>query len=200
MKHSKRELRDLAIAGTLISVAFAIMFAGGLDGLIKNFHTGILLGIVVAFFTAGVGFLFHELMHKYVAQHYGLSAEFRAFYPMLGLMVLLSLGGFLFAAPGAVMIGGSFINREKNGKISVAGPVANIVLAFIFLILVLVFAGSGFWSSVLSYGLSINALLAAFNMIPVMPFDGAKVLAWNKMIYGVVLAIALGLFAASWLV
>ena len=40
----------------------------------------------------------------------------------------------------------------------------------------------------------INALLGAFNMIPAMPFDGAKILAWNKIVYGITTAVAVLLF------
>jgi len=35
-------------------------------------------------------------------------------------------------------------------------------------------------------------------MIPAMPFDGAKVLAWNKAVYFIVLIFAIGLFFSSW--
>jgi Zn-dependent protease len=53
---------------------------------------------------------------------------------------------------------------------------------------------------VFHFGLLINALLGAFNMIPLMPFDGAKIIAWNKMVYGVTLVIAVGLFILSFFV
>jgi len=47
--------------------------------------------------------------------------------------LLFSLFGFIIAAPGAVFIRG-MITRERNGKISLAGPMTNIVLAILFLI------------------------------------------------------------------
>ena len=96
----------------------------------------------------------------------------------------------------AVIISG-LINKERNGKISVAGPITNIVLALIFLILSLI-PSSELIHSIASYGLSINALLAAFNMIPVMPFDGAKVFAWNKTVYAATIIIAIALYLTSW--
>ena len=99
MKFSSIETKDLFYAGVMISLAFAILLSGGLLGL----NTTIFL---IAFFTAGLGFLLHELMHKYVAQGYGLWAEFRANYKMLWLAVFFSFFGFIFAAPGAVYIRG----------------------------------------------------------------------------------------------
>lgn len=199
MRFSNKEKKDLFLAGLMISLAFAILLSGGYNAIFSP-SSGLIMAFVVAFLTAGIGFLFHELMHKTVAQSYGLRAEFRASYNMLWLALLFSLFGFIIAAPGAVVISGfGFLTREKNGKISLAGPATNIVLAIIFLALFLLFGQqSVFLGVLLGYGLTINALLAAFNMIPVMPFDGAKILAWDKGVYTITVIVAVGLFIASW--
>ncbi len=195
MKFSHREIKDLFYAGIMISLAFAILLSGGYKALF-SFDIGLIFAFVISFFTAGIGFLLHELMHKYVAQKYKLGAEFHAFYNMLWLALLFSLFGFIIAAPGAVFIRG-VINREKNGKISVAGPLTNIFLAVLFLILLILFNDGGLLEYLFRTGLTINALLGAFNMIPVMPFDGAKVIAWDKNIYFITTIIAVGLWILS---
>ncbi|MBT3406387.1 hypothetical protein HN419_04415 [Candidatus Woesearchaeota archaeon] len=41
------------------------------------------------------------------------------------------------------------------------------------------------------YGATINTWLALFNMIPFGMFDGKKILRWNKIIYGVMVAIGI---------
>ena len=193
MRFSQIETKDLFYAGIMISLAFAILLSGGLLGL----NTTIFL---IAFFTAGLGFLLHELMHKYVAQGYGLWAEFRANYKMLWLAVFFSFFGFIFAAPGAVYIRGQ-ITRERNGKISLAGPMTNLVLAFGFLILIFFISTSNpVLNAFFGFGLTINSLLAAFNMIPTMPFDGAKIIQWNKPIYYITLILGVGLFILSFFV
>lgn len=191
MKFSSKEKKDLFFAGIMISLAFAILLAGGF----RVFNPGFLIIFIIAFFTAGIGFLFHELMHKYVAQKYKLRAEFIANYKMLFFAVIISFFGFIIAAPGAVYIQGN-VSKEKNGKISLAGPMTNLILAFIFLILFLIYS-SGILSAFFKFGLVINSLLAAFNMIPAMPFDGAKVLAWNKTIHIIITLTAAGLFILS---
>jgi Zn-dependent protease len=197
MKFSKKEIKDLTFAGIMISLAFSILLSGGFRYLISLNYKLIFL-FFISFFTAGIGFLLHELMHKYVAQNYGFYAEFRAFRGMLWLALLLSFFGFIFAAPGAVFIFGN-VSREKNGKISIAGPLANIILSALFLFLILVFSADvGLLGYFLKYGLSINAFLALFNLIPVMPFDGAKVLHWNKAAYIFSVVIALALLIASY--
>jgi len=196
MKFSGKEKKDLFFAGLMISLAFAILLSGGLGGVLSP---GFYIVFVIAFFTAGIGFLFHELMHKYVAQSYGLFAEFKAYYKMLWLAILLSFFGFIIAAPGAVYIRGN-ITKEKNGKISITGPVTNIILGVLFLILLFALRPEGIFKAFLGFGLTINSLLAAFNMIPAVPFDGSKVIAWNKKVYFITLILAISLFALSWFV
>lgn len=194
MKFSRREIKDLVIAWLIISLAFAILFSGARE----LFSNKFIISLLISAFTVGIGFLFHEIMHKYFAQKYGLGAEFHAFYKMLFLALLFSLFGFIIAAPGAVFISGR-VTREKNGKISLAGPLTNIILAVSFLI-VLLFLPVGIFRMIAYYGLSINSLLALFNLLPFIPFDGGKVYAWNKLAYVIVVILALVLFLSRYLI
>ena len=79
MRFTNREKKDLFYAGVMISLAFAILLSGGISGIFGN-NLGFLTVFIIAFFTAGIGFLLHELSHKYIAISYGLNAEFKAFY------------------------------------------------------------------------------------------------------------------------
>ena len=177
---SEREIKDLLKAWVAISIAFAIVIIGGLRFSLDFFAIFIISGL-----TVGVGFLVHELAHKVTAQKYGCFAEFRSFDQMLFLAVLMSFFGFVFAAPGAVMISGP-VGVRRNGKISAAGPLANLVLAFIFLSIMINFGVN----TLSKYGFLINTWLALFNMIPLGNFDGKKILVWNKKVYGIMIAIA----------
>jgi len=179
---SETELRDLLKAWLAISFAFAIILRHGID---LSFYQVFIISAV----TVGTGFLLHELGHKFVAQRYGCFAEFRSFDQMLILAIIMSFFGFILAAPGAVMINGP-VGKRRNGKISAAGPIVNIVLAFAFLSLLLV-SPSGILKIISFYGFFINSWLALFNMIPVWNLDGAKVLRWNKKVFGIIVAVAL---------
>ena len=109
---------------------------------------------------------------------------------MLVLAILMAyFARFVFAAPGAVMIRGP-VGKRRNGIISAAGPIVNIVLALLFLLLLFISYG-GFMSVIAFYGFYINSWLALFNMIPIWNLDGAKVLRWDKKAYGGIVAIAL---------
>ena len=133
--------------------------------------------------------MLHELGHKVVAQRYGCFAEFRAFNQFLILAIIMSFFGFVFAAPGAVMINGP-VGVRRNGKISVAGPLVNLALALFFLSILLI-PPAGILKTIAVYGFFINSWLALFNMIPIWNLDGAKVLRWSKAVYALVVLIAL---------
>lgn len=185
MRFSKKEWKDLGKAWFFISLAFAIAFSGLTNLLSPAFG----LALLVSGVTVGLGFLLHELAHKFFAQRYGMWAEFRAWDKMLYLAVLLSFFGFIFAAPGGVMIKGH-ISKRRHGIIALAGPMMNVVLGILFIPVMLIPGLSvvGMW------GVRINALLAVFNLLPILLLDGVKVLQWNKGVYAVSLLIA-GSFA-----
>ncbi|MBI2651578.1 hypothetical protein HYX01_03845 [Candidatus Woesearchaeota archaeon] len=179
---SEREIKDLIKAWIAISIAFAVAMKGFL---MLNFY-GI---FIVASITVGTGFLLHELGHKLVAQRYGCFAEFRSFDNMLLLAIIMSFFGFIFAAPGAVMIHGP-VGTRRNGKISAAGPIINLALATFFLA-VLLAANAKFIAAIAFYGFYINTWLALFNMLPFWNFDGIKILRWNKAVYFSIVMVAL---------
>lgn len=170
---SKEELKDLGKAWVAVTIAFAIVLSG-------NKIEAMLPFLMISAVAVGFGFLLHELGHKVVAQRYGCFAEFRSFDFMLVLAFIMSFFGFVFAAPGAVMIRG-YVDNERNGKISVAGPLVNIFLAVGFLMVT--FLSTGFIKIVAGYGFSINSLLALFNLIPFGNFDGIKIYRWNKPVW-----------------
>ncbi len=113
-----RERSDLLVAWLAISIAFSLIFIrGGVT--LETF----LVFLIVSLFTVGIGFILHEMAHKFTAMRYGYWAEFRKDNLMLLVAVVMAaLVGVVFAAPGATVIYGAYITREQNGKISAAGP------------------------------------------------------------------------------
>ncbi len=178
---STKELKDLLVAWLFVSLAFAIARTSGSESY-DFFSTNFLISIAISALTVGVAFLLHELAHKIVAQKYHCWAEFRADLTMLVLGLLMSLLGIVFIAPGAVMIYGN-IDYKQNGKISIAGPLTNIILALIMLPFLFTDITNTLIKDIVQYGFIINAWLALFNMIPLWNFDGAKIYQWNKKAY-----------------
>lgn len=199
MDFSKEEARDLIKAWIAISLAVSIAIVG-LDAVQTLGFAILIRAFVIYALTVGVAFLAHEVFgHKFLAQQRGLFAEFKADDLFLMLAVFLSFTGFVFAAPGAVVISG--VTRiDTYGKIAAAGPAVNIVLATVFSILVRngfelylpLYAGQGI--DLVSTSYQINAWLALFNLFPLGVLDGAKILAWNKLVWITLVGAALLLF------
>ena len=190
MRFSLREIKELLKAWILISLAFAIAFGG------LRLDASMLVVLGVSLFTVGIGFVLHELAHKFVAQRYGAQAEFRAFNQMLVFALVTSLFGIILAVPGAVFIT-SPLRRDQHGKVALAGPLTNAVLALGFAAMVVLFP----WSApVASFGLRVNAWLGLFNLIPFLGADGEKVLAWHKGVYAVSITVASFVMVLAYLV
>ena len=179
------------ISMLVIAVIFAYLLSGGN----MNNFIALIPALLVA---VGLGFVLHELAHKFVAVRYGFFAEFRMWIEgLIFALVTAFIFKFVFVAPGAVYIHGENISREQNGKISIAGPLVNIVLALFFLTL-MPFVNHNttpdlwefIFANLVLYGFIINSILAAFNLIPLGIFDGAKILKWNPILWGITFAVA----------
>jgi Zn-dependent protease len=178
---SKEEIEDLLIAWMIISLSFTFVLGGGFrigKGFLKIFFFSLI--------TVGLGFLLHEIAHKIVAQKYGFWAEFRRFDLGLIFALIFSLFGTVFAAPGAVMIFAPFSSKEENGKIALAGPLSNLLLATLFLFLSKI-------HPIFYFGSKINAGLAFFNLLPFPPLDGFKVISWSFFYWGITILFSLAI-------
>jgi Zn-dependent protease len=185
----RRERIDLVIAWLAIAIAFTIAQLNLLGGGQVAPVTAIAL-FAVSLLTVGVGFVLHEMAHKFTAMHFGYWAEFRKNTQMLLIAVILALTGVVFAAPGVTEYYGDRISRRENGLIAAAGPTMSLVLALIFLGVFAVlppFSVDNIPINLGLVGLQINAMIAAFNMLPISILDGRKVLAWNVAVFAVLI-------------
>ncbi|MEG3225308.1 MAG: site-2 protease family protein [Methanobacteriales archaeon Met13] len=192
VKFTAHEVRDIIISMLVIAGAFAYIFSG------RNINIFFYL-IPITLVSVGLGFVIHELSHKFVAVHYGFYAEYRMWVQGLILALVTAYFGFVFAAPGAVYIHGEYISREENGKISLAGPMTNVILAFIFIGVAFLFPSPSILHVMGILGFTVNSFLALFNLLPVSVFDGAKVFKWNPVIWGLSAGLSLLMVAYSML-
>ena len=166
------ELRDLVISAVLLSVAFGIALSGGFSPSLPD-RSDLLRAILMALVGVSLGFVLHEMGHRFLARRFGCHAEYVMWPAGLIIALVGSLIGIVFAAPGAVVIysqrgalGEIALTKERLGLISIAGPVMNTSLSLVFLVLYLVKPYLLF-----SLGAQVNSWLAVFNLIPLGPFD-----------------------------
>lgn len=148
--------------------------------------------MLAAFLISLFGFVLHELGHKFTAQHFGHWSEFRANWLFLGLALVLAwLPPHLpIAAPGATWHTAQ--GKKEQGKISAMGPLVNYAVAFIAVPFTFG-RGDDVVRELAEVVVAFSTILALFNLIPLGPLDGRKILAWNPIIWIVMVALGVGL-------
>jgi len=173
---SYKEIKHLIIASLLvIGVGLSIGFYA-----FTFTRQGILHMAILAFILT-TSFFIHEIAHKIIAQKTGLWAEFRLtlWGSLLTIVFMILPVIFKIISPGAVMISGS-AKRHEIGKISIVGPLTNIILACSFIGLMFL---SPTYNWIFIIGALFNSYIALFNLIPFGILDGFKVFNWNKIIW-----------------
>ena len=151
-----------------------------------------IFGFIVLLFSA----VLHEVAHGYEAEHLGDNTArdagrltlnpikhldlFGSFLMPLGLYIV-SGGSFFFAAAKPVPYNPNNLRDPRSGaaKIAFAGPATNFLLAIIFGIAIRIcayFPVSGLFLTLLGVIVYLNIALGTFNLIPIPPLDGSKLL------------------------
>lgn len=172
-----------------------------------------------------VSMTLHEAMHGYVAYFLGDDTAklqgrltlnpLKHIDPFLTLIlpILLAISGLpVFGGAKPVPFNPTRIKYDEWGAalVAIAGPLTNFVLAFLFFALLAVFHVSQgtFIGLVLQTGVLVNLGFFVFNIIPIPPLDGSRVLyalapdfarrgmEWIEQ-YGILLVFVLILFTGS---
>ena len=181
--------RTIYIITAVLVVAAIVQYAA---------HPGALLSLLISIPGVLIAITFHEFAHAFAADKLGddtarregrLSLNpFDHLDPVGSLMLLVA--GFGWGKP--VHVNPTNYTRKMSMEkgeaiVSIAGPLMNIVLAFIFALIYCVvykFGSMSFLSStvggvillILSSIVAVNIGLGVFNLIPLPPLDGSKVI------------------------
>lgn len=133
----------------------------------------------------------HEMAHAYAAYKCGddtaklkgrLTINPFAHLDLIGTLMILFFG-IGYANPVPVNPARLKHPKKNMALISFAGPLANIIMSFIFIFLTyfLMFIAPTnnviyMVASFFSYAAQVNVTLAVFNLIPIPPLDGSKIL------------------------
>lgn len=142
---------------------------------------------------------FHETAHGYIAYKLGdptarnlgrLTMNPAKHLDILGFICML-LFGFGWAKP--VPINTRYFKKPRRDMLltSIAGPISNVIMAFIFALIMklfIMFAGyipmpidpvstmKFLFYCFLFYGIRLNISLAVFNLLPIPPLDGSRLI------------------------
>lgn len=152
-------------------------------------------GIIISLPGVIVAMTFHEFAHAWAATKLGdetprqqgrLSLNPMSHIDPVGLICLMLLG-FGWGKPVQINprnFDGKYSLSKAEAIVAAAGPIMNFILAFVFLIIYAIFGmtvttittTTNVISSILISIISVNLGLGVFNLIPIYPLDGAKVL------------------------
>jgi Zn-dependent protease len=146
--------------------------------------------IVIAFLILLFSLTVHEAAHAWTASRLGDDTARRlgrvSLNPivhidpigtlLLPLIALASGSGFIFgwAKPTPVNVRNFQHPRRDNVLVTVAGPLSNLVIAIAAAIVL--HSAHGITAIIALEALSLNVLLAIFNMLPIPPLDGGQVM------------------------
>lgn len=138
----------------------------------------------------------HEAAHAYAAKYFGDATAYLQGRMTLNPIKHVDPIGTLLLPIGLYLVGSPFLfgyakpvpvefGRLRNPKkqmvfVALAGPAANLVMAFGWMILIVLLSAAhlsqGFFMQMAQAGVLINLVLLAFNLFPVLPLDGGRIL------------------------
>lgn len=136
--------------------------------------------------------IIHEISHGYMADHLGDPTArlqgrltlnpLKHIDPVGSIVVpiLTSLGGFTFGWAKPVPYNPYNLRNKRQGEflIALAGPASNLAIALVFGTIIRFMATGGMtpFVEIAAHIVIINIVLAVFNLIPIPPLDGSKLL------------------------
>jgi len=189
----------LALIVALIAISLTVGSKYLLHGSIMDF--------LVVSGSVSLAFLPHELMHRFVARKMGCFSRFvlDPYGLILTLATAIPFIPFKIIIPGYVLISSHYYDpatrKRIEGVSAIAGPLTNIVIALIGVLLLNTIAiplGNKYLIIFLVYLIGVNSWISLFNLLPIPPLDGSKVIVWKPINWALLFTLSLVLLFLYW--
>ena len=135
--------------------------------------------------------VFHEYAHAWTAMSLGDPtaknagrltlnpiAHLDPFGTVLLPLILMATGGAFIGYAKPVPVNPYNLDDQNYGpvKVSAAGPISNFLIAIVFSVILRTVSLTDAWSQAIGIVIYINLILGLFNLIPIPPLDGSKIL------------------------
>ncbi|MET1160810.1 MAG: site-2 protease family protein [Thermoprotei archaeon] len=197
---------DLSEPVALVVTVIVLSLVFGLEALLG----GNILEYVIVTAAVTLAVIPHELAHRWCARVMG--SYSRYVLSPIGLVLTLITAipwlPFKIIMPGFTLVSPHRYDplylKRLMGLTSYVGPLINIVVASISLVSALLILKAGIVAPVMlflllffSVSARINAWLAFFNLLPVPPLDGSKIISWKPAMWITSLILSIGLYIVS---
>ncbi|ABN70576.1 peptidase M50 [Staphylothermus marinus F1] len=188
------EALSLIIASIVVSLVF------GLGYLLSHEYIVFLIISIGAI----IAMVPHELAHRWSARRMGCYSRY-VLDPtglLLTLITAIPIIPFKIIMPGYTLVISHYYdpveNKRINGVVSLAGPITNILFATISFFIVVVCLKTMLCTSIilsLAYWTAIlNSWVAFFNLLPIPPLDGSKIISWKPLLWIISFIFSIGLY------
>ena len=159
-------------------------------------YTNLIQNVLIYALPVLLAITVHEAAHGYAARHFGDNTAYAlgriTLNPLkhidpigtilMPLVLIFSGSPFLFGYAKPVPVRFGNLNNPKRDMVwvALAGPASNLIMALIWGIIFYLLQGAGvdelFFTKMAQGGILVNAVMFAFNLFPVPPLDGGRIL------------------------
>jgi Zn-dependent protease len=159
-------------------------------------YTNLIQNVLIYALPVLLAITVHEAAHGYAARHFGDNTAYAlgriTLNPLkhidpigtilMPLVLIFSGSPFLFGYAKPVPVRFGNLNNPKRDMVwvALAGPASNLIMALIWGVAAYILKGAGvdepFFNKMAQGGIVVNAVMFAFNLFPLPPLDGGRIL------------------------
>jgi Zn-dependent protease len=159
-------------------------------------YTNLIQNVLIYALPVLLAITVHEAAHGYAARHFGDNTAYAlgriTLNPLkhidpigtilMPLVLIFSGSPFLFGYAKPVPVRFGNLNNPKRDMVwvALAGPASNLIMALIWGVVAYILKGAGvdepFFNKMAQGGIVVNAVMFAFNLFPLPPLDGGRIL------------------------